>query len=384
MQKLHSHHGLTTGFLQPELKKLYWSQGFSSLAGGLVVIFIPIFLLKLGYSLADVLSYMVFYGLFCPPALYVTLHAVAKFGANRIMAVGNISQAIFLGLLITLPSQRWPLFALSALSAWVNSAYWPAFHANFAVARTPKTSGRQLSYVYAVIAIAGAIAPAIGGILATVFDIKLVYGIAAGFFVVASLPMFVGRKGFKPDNFKLARLKTVNIKPDLSAYAGWGIVETTEEVIWPLMIFLIITSYASIGLLSSVIIISGIFTSLYVGRHLEIKGEKHYIKRGSATVSLTNFGRIFTGGVSGVFGMNLLSGISFHILEVSLFTRFYRHVSRGNTLEYLFAMESAYGITSAGFYAFLLLLTNFISTEAVLVTGLLVTIPASYFATRMR
>ena len=349
-----------------------------------MVIFIPIFLLKLHYSLANVLGYMIFYGLFCPPALYLALHLVPRIGANRMMGIANICQAIFLGLLITLPSHHWPLFALSALTAWVNSAYWPSFHANFSVARTPSRSGRQLSYIYTVIAVAGALAPAIGGILATIFGIKLVYGIAAGVFMVASLPMLWGRSGFKPPDFKLERLKHVNIKPDLGAYGGWGIVETTEEVVWPIMIFLIVSSYASIGLLSSVVIGTGIFTTLYVGRHLELRGEKHYIRRGSVTMSLTNFGRIFAGGISGVFGMNLLSGISFHLLEVSLFTRFYRHVSRGDTLEYLFAMETVYGLTLAAFYSILLLLTIAFPAQAVLAVGLLLTIPASYFATRMR
>jgi MFS family permease len=377
-------HNLTSQSLRPELSKLYWSQGFSTLGGGLVAIFIPIFLLKLHYSLAAVLTYMIFYGLFCIPTLYIALHLVPKIGSNRIMAIANISQAMFLALLITLPTRHWPLLSLSVLAAWVNSAYWPAFHANFAIARTPSRSGRQLSYIYTLMAVASALAPAIGGILATIFNIKLVYGLAAGIFIVAAIPMFWGRKGFKPPDFKLERLRHANIKPDLSSYGGWAIVETTEQVVWPIIIFLIVSSYASIGLLSSVVIATGIFTTLYIGRRLELKGEKHYMKRGSATMSLTNFGRVFAGGVAGVFSMNILSGISFRVLEVSLFTRFYRHVGSGDTLEYLFAMEAFYGIVLASFYTVLLLLTIAFPAHTVLAVGLLLTIPASYFATRMR
>lgn len=384
MHKNRSHHSLHSNFLAPELKKLYWSQGWSTLAGGLVAIFIPIFLLKLGYSLSAVLAYMIFYGLFCVPTLYVALHLVPKVGANRIMAIANIGQALFLVLLITLPAHHWPLFGLAALAAWVNSAYWPPFHANFAVSRTPSHSGRELSYIYTLIAITGALAPAVGGILATLFGIKLVYTIAAVIFSVAALPMLVGRRGFRPASFSLKRLELAHIRPDLSSYGGWAVVETAEQVIWPIMIFLIVSSYASIGLLSSVVIATGIFTTLYVGRRLETKGEKHYIRRGSATMSVTNFGRLFAGGITGIFGMNLMSGISFHLLSVSLFTRFYRHVAHGDTLEYLFAMEAFYGLTLVVFYLVLLLLTLAFSAQAVLAAGLLLTIPASYFATRIR
>ena len=174
MQKLDSYHALTDKFLQPGLGKLYWSQGFSTLGGGLVAIFIPIYLLKLHYSLAAVLSYMIFYGLFCIPALYIALHLVPKVGSNRTMGIASICQAIFLALLISLPGHHWPLFSLSALAAWVNSLYYPAFHANFAVSRTPHKAGRQLSYIYTVMSLASALAPAIGVILATIFSIKLV------------------------------------------------------------------------------------------------------------------------------------------------------------------------------------------------------------------
>lgn len=384
MYRLHSHHGIHSGFLVPELQKLYWSQGFSSLAGGLVAIFIPIFLLKLGYSLAAVLIYMALYGLFCIPTLYLALLLVPKLGANRSMGIGSLCLAIFLVFLITLPSHHWPLPALAVLAAWVNSTYWPAFHANFAVARTPKESSRQLSYIYVVIAIAGAVSPAIGGILATAFNINLVYAIAAVTFIISALPMMVGRKGYRPADFNLKELNFSNVKPDLSSYGGWAIIESTEQVIWPIMIFMIVSSYASIGLLSSVVVATGILTTLYVGRRLETRGEKHYIKEGSATMSVTNVGRIFAGGVSGVFGMNLISGISFHLLSVSLFTRFYRHVAHGDTLEYLFAMESIYGLSLAVFYFILALLTLVFSAQTVLIIGLCLTIPASYYATRIR
>lgn len=383
--RTHTHHGLIhTGFLAPELQKLYWSQGFYTLAGGLIAIFIPVFLLKLGYSLAGVFGYMALYGLLCIPTLYVALHLIPKIGANRSMAIAGVCQAVFLLLLITLPSRHWPLYSLAALAAWVNSTYWPPFHANFAKARTPERAGRQLSYVYTVTAIAGALAPAVGGILASIFDIKLVYAIAAGLFIIAALPLMAGNKGFRPADFKLRRLRQARISPDLGAYGGWAVIETTEIVIWPIMIFLIVSSYASIGLLSSVVVATGIFTTLYVGRRLTQKGEKHYIKGGSATQSATNFGRIFAGGISGVFGMNLVSGISFHLLLVSLFNRFYRHVGHGYTLEYLFAMEAVYGLTLAAFYGFLLLFTIAFPEQTVLAVGLLLTIPASYFATRIR
>ncbi len=384
MYRTHSHHGINDGILAPELHKLYWSQGLSSLAGGLVSIFIPIFLLKTGYSLAWVLAYMMFYGLFCIPMLYLALALVPRIGANRSMGIGSISLAIFLVFMITLPDHHWPLPALAALAGWVNANYWPAFHANFAKARTPKESGRQLSYVYVVIAVAGAIAPAIGGILASVFGIRLVYGIAAGLFVAAAVPMLWGNRGFRPNSFSLRRLKGASIGPDLSAYGGWGIVESTEEVVWPILIFLIVSSYASIGLLSSVVVSTGIITTLYVGRKLESRGERHYMRQGSATMSLINLGRIFAGGITGVFGMNLMSGISFHLLEVSLFTRFYRHVAHGDTLEYLFIMEAFMGLTLALFYGLLLMLTIAFSAQAVLAVGLLLTIPASYFATKIR
>lgn len=384
MRRLHSRHNLHPRFQQGELTKLYWSQIITTLADGLVAIFIPIFLLTLGYKLSQVLLYMIMFGAFCVPALYIMLKLVTKIGANRVMGLANMGQVVFMVLLITLPTHHWPLLVLAIVAACVNTAYWPAFHANFALSRTPEKAGKQLSYFYVLMAAAGALAPTIGGLLATYVSISLVYAIAAGLFLLAALPMFSGSEVVKPVDFRLARLKGLDIKADLLAYGGWAFIETTEEVVWPIMIFLIVSTYAGVGLLSSALIVTGILTTLYVGRREAVKGEKHYIKRGSASTSLTNLGRIFASTSPLVFGMNLLSGVSFHLLEVPFFTRFYTHVSTRPTLEYLFASEATYGMSLVVFYSILFVFSLTLPAQMVLIIGLILTIPASYIATRMK
>lgn len=47
-------------------------------------------------------------------------------------------------------------------------------------------------------------------------------------------------------------------------------------------------------------------------------------------------------------------------------------------------MEVVYGLTLVAFYGLLLLFTVAFPAQAVLAIGLLLTIPGSYFATRMR
>lgn len=384
MYKLKSHHHLHADLKPAELTKLSWSQTLTSLGGGLVAIFIPIFLLHLGYSLSQVFLYMMWFGLsplmLAAPEIWLLL----KIGANRMMALSSVGQAVFLALLITLPTYHWPLYLLAILAAAVNMAYWAPFHANFSASRTPGKAGEQLSYIYVLMAVAGAIAPAVGGILATTFGIKLVYGISAGLFLAAAIPMLKGAELIKSSGFDLRRLKNVDMRSDMLAYAGWAVTETTELVIWPILIFLIVTSYAAIGLLSSVLIVTGTLTTLYVGRREERTGEKHYLKEGSVGTSLTNTIRQFASGGSTIFGMNLLSGISFHLLEVSFFTRYYKRISRNPRLEYVYVMEVANSLSIALFYLILYLASLNLPNQAVLAIGLILTIPGSYLATRIR
>ncbi|MEJ7660514.1 MAG: hypothetical protein WKG07_13325 [Hymenobacter sp.] len=96
--------------------------------------------------------------------------------------------------------------------------------------------------------------------------------------------------------------------PDMISNAMYGATALAELVIWPLMISFIVTTYAGVGLLSSVVTVASITVTLYVGRR-EGEGERHYLKEGTLVTGITNALRLGAASGGQVAGINLLSGM---------------------------------------------------------------------------
>ena len=96
------------------------------------------------------------------------------------------------------------------------------------------------------------------------------------------------------------------MRRDLLANVFNGTVVMAEQNIWPLFVYLIVTSYAGVGLLSTVIAFAGVIVTLYVGRKEEVRGEGHYIHRGLAAYSLASVGRALAQNTTQIFGLKYI------------------------------------------------------------------------------
>ncbi|HEY8108863.1 MAG TPA: MFS transporter [Patescibacteria group bacterium] len=381
---LYSHHHFTHHLRFTEVRRLYWARMLGAAAGGLVAIFIPLYFLGLGYEFREVLLYYVAYAVSNIAVCYPMMRLMVRIGPNRSMALGNLLLLpLFVGL-ITLDTHHWPLAALAFLAALSNEAYFPALHGNFSASETPGKDGRQVGMLSALTAFGGALSPAIGGFVAQAYGISFNYGLAAGLFVLAAVPLLLAKEAVQEHDLSLKQLKGQRLLRDGVANAGFAVVMLTDAVLWPILVYLLVKNYAVVGGLGSILVISSIATALYVGRREESKGVKHYLHRGSITLGLLNALRIFATSAGHVFGLNLLGGMGNQLAGTTFMTRFYENANASARLAYIRLMEYAW-FTGWGLAALLLYgLTFFLPTSAVLTAGLLLAIPASFLMSRIR
>lgn len=367
-----------------EVRRLYWARTFGAMASGLVAIFIPLYFLGLGYQFREVLLYYVIYAVSNIVVCYPMMRLMVRIGQNRSMALGNLLLIPFFVGLITLDTYHWPLAGLAFLAAVINEAYYPALHSNFSASETPGKSGRQIGTLAALTALGGALSPAIGGFVAQAYGISFLYGLAIGLFILAAIPLLAGRETVREHDLSLKQLKGQRLLPDAVANAGFAVVMLTDTILWPILVFMLVKNYAVVGGLSSILVLSSIATALYVGRREESKGAKHYLRRGSITLSLLNILRVFASSAGHVFGLNLLGGMGSQLAGTTFTTRFYENAGASARLAYIRLMEYAW-FTGWGL-VFLLLygLTYFFPTATVLVVGLLLAIPGSLLMARIR
>lgn len=365
---LHSHYHLQR---MQEMGKVYWCHGVSSFGISLVTIFVPIFLLKIGYSFRTVLVYLFLQGLFSLILQIPTGFLFRYLSSHSLLVIGSLFYAVFLGLLGTLQSQKWSLALLALVWALNRTVYWPAFHYTFGIARAHEKAGRQIAGINALILFVHTTAPAIGGILATIFGIKYLYFAAAGLIIIAVIPILKSSQAPPKAKFKITWREIWRMRRDTIANVFNGTIITTELNIWPLLVFIIVGSYATVGNLSSIIALAGILITLFIGRKEDLEhGKRKYWHRGIATYSITNIGRAVVQNTAQIFGLNLLAGIGRSLSVTPFMNRYYSNSDCDFRLGYVITMETAFALGSTLFMLTLLILTTTFSEKVVLSIGL--------------
>lgn len=366
-----------------EMTALYWTNSLRAIATCLVAVLIPVYLTNIGYSLREVLLVFVAEGLLWLLILYPATIAAYKFGANKLMA---FSIMMLLGVMLSLallPTYEWLIFSVIFFKA-LSSLYWLSFRLNFTAVTKGQEAGGKIGITNALFLACMGIAPAVGGVVAQIYGIEWAYCIAAITILLACIPLM---ETFEVKKWPRPKLSTLNIKkifPDLIANGGSTIDDSTGALIWPLLIFIIVPTYAGVGLLSALVVVSAILISLWVGWRESKKGERHYLKQGSLIMSVAHFLRFLTQTVSHIASINLLSGIGQALYTTPLASRYYKNASREPTIEYIFVMQVVSALAWAIYPLILFGFTFVLPDKQVLIVGALLAIPATWAIRYMR
>lgn len=350
----------------------------------LMGVFIPIFLYQLGYSLTNISMYLVWCGVFWVALIYPTMRGIARFGPNRVMAVSSVVSLVFFAQLATFSQQRWPLWSIAISWGIMVATYWFPLRVSFAAAVNPDRQGMQISWSSALILATGGLAPFIGGVIAEVAGISAIYIVGFTLMLLAAGPLFMTPDIARPRRFSM---RTIPIRRYLGSYLA-NISYTTDDVVfyfWPLLIFLVVPSYVGVGALSSVIVLSSIVVSLYVGRRLAHQEPARYLRQGSWLLGITNAVRSAATAASHVFALNLLSGISHSLLDTPFFSRYYERGRGEQGFRFIFAMQVASAIGWIVFSLIALAISTLAGTDKQALAAILIAaVPFSFLIAKIR
>ena len=90
----HFHHFLYSHLRNKELDELYISVAIRLLARSLINIFVPIYLLTLGFGIRDVAFYYIMYRIFVTTFFPIGTISNSKIGVKKTMAIGTFIMVI--------------------------------------------------------------------------------------------------------------------------------------------------------------------------------------------------------------------------------------------------------------------------------------------------
>lgn len=271
---------------------LYTNRTIQQIAGGLLGIFLPIFLLERYRSISLVL---VFYGVgFLFYLLLAALGAIiaSKIDFRRALIASVLGGTFFYISMYFFELNIWFFSALALLAVTVDRMfYWVPYHSALAKFTNKKTRGRTLALLSVIVALLGVGLPVLAGFIITYHGFNVLFLIVIFVYLSSAIPFLTMPAIDESYSFGYWQTWKLLFHPRerrmLIGYMADGAQDFIAAVIWPIFIWQIMNNdYRSLGILSSLIVLASVTLTLVMGRYTDKFDKKKLLHYGTILYSL--------------------------------------------------------------------------------------------------
>ena len=256
-----------------ELSELYASEFMRSLSLSVIGIFVPIYLYKLGYSLQDIFGMQVIWAASRPVFAYFSAKCIALIGPKHTIALGTVTQIMYLAVLMSMGSMSWPIGLLGLLGSLSYALFGIALQVDFSKVKHSEHGGKELGFITICERVGSALGPVVGGLIATFINPQATIFIAITIMTLSLVPLFQTSEPMRIKQKIIIRgFPWRRHKRDFLSAPFFGIENVVSVVIWPLFVSLTIfttNTYASVGLIVSISTAAALIAIYTIGRLID-------------------------------------------------------------------------------------------------------------------
>lgn len=357
-----------------ELNEIYISVSASAFGTSLVGIFVPIYLYNLGYGISLIAGFFLITAVMRSLVTPLAAMFLARYGAKHLLALSQFIGMAYVAVLIAASHGLALVLVAAALWGLNAGCYWLAYHTNFSAVSGQQKASSRISVSLILSAIAHALGPLLGGIIATQFGIEYGLMVAGVLLAIAAYVMLQTPETMARGKYKLTELNTGwrPIKRDLVAnFANNSQIEAVTHI-WPLFIFLFLGTYQAVGLLASLALVAGVITMFLVGKRGDRGKNRQQLNLGSRGFAIVHALRPLAQGFGGALGINVASAVFDNTRKVPFTSYFYQHASNANNrTDYVAKMEMIGGLGHGFMWLVILAASAAFSLQASLTIGFL-------------
>lgn len=280
--------------LNPEVKEIYWDTIIFNLAASMMIIFEPIFLYKLNYSLIQILQFYLLVYLLYSVLIFFGAKLTSKIGYKHSIFFSGIFYVIYWIVLYQIQYHPALFFAAPIFFALQKSLFWPPYHADIALHSQKIQRGREVGLLFSLIQAVSILGPVLGGGLIYLFGFKALFAIASLLMIFSAYPLFRSAEIYPKHQFHFRNLWQIFRRYPRNFFAYWGYSEDLMLMtLWPIVIFMVVPQFFSLGLLSTVANLIAIVIMLYVGRVIDQSKQLRLLQVSSVFYGFTWFFRQF-------------------------------------------------------------------------------------------
>jgi MFS family permease len=332
--------------IKSELEEVYINLIMQSFALSLISIFVPIYLIKLGYSVNQALIFIaVEYGilsLFTPAAAILA----KRFGLKHIILYRTPLVLLYISGLYALTSISLPIYWIAALGGVGSSMYWFSLHSLFAKHSNKIHRGLQAGKLVSFSKIAAVLGPGVGGVIALYFGFQVLFITGIILLCVSVVPLFF-TGDMKPHvpHFTFRQMVSKKNLKLIAIFTVQGFERIIGVVVWPVFVYFMLADVSSVGFVGTLTALGTVVVTLYLGRLSDTMSKMFLLKIGGILVGATFLMRMAATDMTRIFVISFLAGLFGIIIDLPLLTMFYDKASKQkNCVEVVVMRELGLGI----------------------------------------
>ena len=263
----------------------------------------------------------------------------SRFGLKHSILLAGPLYLLFIASLYFLPATPLLLLAASSFMGASQAFYWMGMHLVFYHVSHPKHRGEEVGIRAGATVIASIFGPLLGGFTIAFFGFKILFLATALLLLGSALFLFLSRETYESYHFSVRSMFDKKNWKNSLFFVSKGTYVLAEGVIWPLLIFAILGSYISMGIVGSLMSLSSGVLFWVTGRYTDRHANRRKIIRWSTFAnSVVLVGQAMVNTVTQIFVISVLFSLTNALREAPIGALEYDK-ARGQVATYFVSRE---------------------------------------------
>lgn len=335
------------------LGAVYLMHAINGLAWSLIGIFVPIYLLSLGYAPQAVFFYYFMVVGAAAVSSYAAGRSAETFGVRMTVILGFPFLFFYLGLLFNLPHQSVPLVLVAIAQACTMAFYWIPLHMFFTTHSPEQDLGANVSKLFGLPQLATIATPLIGSFVILYGGFPSLLMLSGAVFVISAIPLF-----WIPELDPPVRVRLRDILQLTRAHPHYIFIEffenmreEAENIIWPVFVYLTFGSILSIGIVGALVSLGSVLLMFSIGKRIDTAETKTYMRLGACIMAAVWIARVFVHDQIAFYALTLAAGFFGGLIVIPWNTYIYRIAKKKNPPAFIVFREFVLAVTRLCSYA---------------------------------
>lgn len=371
-----------------ELSELYIAIMLRGMAVSLTGLFVPMYMLRLGYDVTAVCMLVGWFFVFRACTDILSAYVIGAIGPKHTMVLGYVFQLVSTSSFIVLKYVDLPIWFLGALWGASATLFFVPFHVDFSKVKHTKHAGKELGYLNIMERVGSLLGPVVGGLVATLFGAQYTFALAVVVLFLGLVPLFQTAEPVRiHQKISFRTLKVDGLLRNYFAHAAFGVENTLSMLLWPLYLgaLVLVTNqgYAQLGVLLSTSFLVSIIAARLIGRRIDQNKGRRLLRQNAILNAGIHLLRPFVSSYGSALAINVANEAVTVGYRMPFVKGMYDAADDlpGHRIVYFASMEFVASVVKGVLWWSLVLLSSITSSRTLFMVGFLIAALASLLIT---